>query len=80
MPWTLASCNTSQFLWICRRGRILSDLSLQRYFNMEVGQGFVANLNVDNNPMLRDGVTGDWYAKQSRSYRQRSYEQDWNFL
>lgn len=23
-----------------------------------------ADTNTDNNPMLRDGVTGDWYAKK----------------
>ncbi len=23
--------------------------------------GQLANLHIDNNPMLRDGVTGDWY-------------------
>ena len=35
----------------------------------------------DNNPMLRDGLTGDWYAvSYNRSYAKAKLVQDWDFL
>lgn len=61
MPWPLKARYAHQLLFYRPRRRILHDLCLQRYASWAL-LAVAALTKVDNNPMLRDGVTGDWYV------------------
>jgi hypothetical protein len=65
MPWALATSSSYPLLLYRRRRPILPHIGMQGYGSLQSQSSIstMLTLKTDGNPMLRDGVTGDWWVE-----------------